>query len=67
MVCDPFACGTELTVADFYAHYCLGPAAGMARVAGVDLLSESPRLGELLSRMAVHPSIERVTQEAAKK
>ena len=63
MVCDPCACGTDLTVADFYAHYRLGPAAGMARV---DLLSESPKLGELLSRMAVHPSIERGTQKAVK-
>ena len=47
MVCDPYARGSELTIADFYAHYCLGPAAGMARVAGVDLLSDSPMLVEL--------------------
>ena len=67
MVCNPYACGTELTIADFYANYCLGPAAGMAKVAGVDLLTESPRLIELLSRMSAHPSIERVTQEKAKK
>jgi hypothetical protein len=39
----------------------------MAKVAGVDLLSDSPMLVELLSRTAAHPSIERVTQEAAKK
>ena len=66
MICDPYACGSELTIADFYAHYCLGPAAGMARVAGVDLLSDSPMLVELLGRTAAHPSIERVTQEAAR-
>ena len=65
--CDPYILGSEMNVADFYAHYCLGPAAGMAKVAGVDLLSDSPQLVALLGRLGEHPSIARVTEESARK
>ncbi len=66
-VCDPYILGGDMNIADFYAHYCLGPAAGMSKVAGVDLLSDSPQLVGLMERLASHPSIARTTAEAAKK
>ena len=66
-VCDPYILGSEMNLADFYAHYCIGPAAGMAQVAGVDLLADSPKLVGLMERLSEHPSIAQVTQEAAKK
>jgi len=65
--CDPYILGGEMNIADFYAHYCLGPAAGMSKVAGVDLLANSPDLVALLGRLGEHPSIARVSAEAAQK
>jgi len=64
----PFAAGNELTLADFYLYYCLGTASGLAQaVAGVDLLADDPAIQECLARLAAHPSIARVTAEAARK
>lgn len=62
-VCDPYIAGDALTIADFYAFYCLGPASGMAKVAGVDLLDGQDRLAAIVEKMASHPSIARVQAE----
>jgi glutathione S-transferase len=64
-VCGPYIAGDTFTIADLYAMYCLKPAAGMAKVAGVDLLADSPRLVALLDHLAERPSVARVTSEAA--
>lgn len=65
IVCDPYICGSEITVADFYAYYCLGLASQLAKIADVDLLGDSPKLVSLLERLGQHPSIAQVTAEAA--
>ena len=64
--CDPYAAGSEFTLADLYAYYSFG-LAGMlgSKVAGVDLLADYPQISELLGRLAERPSIARVTAEAA--
>lgn len=65
---SPYAAGSEITLADFYIFYCLGIASGLAKaVVGVDLLAEDPEIQKLLERLAEHPSIARVTAEAAPK
>ncbi len=66
-VCDPYILGSQLTIADFYAFYCLGLASRLAELAEVDLLGESPEIGALLGKLAEHPSIAQVTAEAAAK
>ena len=65
IVCDPYIRGSEITVADFYAYYCLGLASQLAKIADVDLLGDSPKLVSLLERLGQHPSIAQVTAEAA--
>jgi len=65
IVCDPYIRGSEITVADFYAYYCLGLASQLAKVADVDLLGDSPKLVSLLEQLGQHPSIAQVTAEAA--
>ncbi|MFV1849182.1 MAG: glutathione S-transferase family protein [Thalassospira sp.] len=64
-VCDPYACGSELSIADFYVFFCLGLATRLAEVAGVELMKDSPELVALLQRLSDHPSIAQVTAEAA--
>ncbi len=65
-VCDPYAAGSEFTIADLYAYYSLGLAGMLAKnVVGVELLAGHPALAELLGRLAERPSIARVAAEAA--
>lgn len=65
---SPYAMGETLTLADFYLYYCLGVAGGLAKgVCDVDLLAEDPDIQALLGSLAEHPSIARVTAEAAPK
>ncbi|MFK7896623.1 MAG: glutathione S-transferase family protein [Myxococcota bacterium] len=65
-VCDPYAVGSDFTVADLYTYYSFGLAGMLAsKVVGMDLLAEAPRIAELMGRLAERPSIARVTAEAA--
>ena len=65
LVCEPFAAGSELTLADFYAFYCFGLANAISqKMFDMNLLDGRPALGELMARLADHPSIAAV--EAAK-
>ena len=51
--CDPYAAGSEFTLADLYAYYSFGLAGMLAgKVAGVDLLADYPQISELLGRLA---------------
>ncbi|MDP6977990.1 MAG: glutathione S-transferase family protein [Myxococcota bacterium] len=66
LVCDPYAAGSDLTIADFYVFYSMGLASMLAKnVAGVDILADQPDLAALLGRLAEHPSIARVSAEQA--
>ena len=66
-VCSPYIAGDALTIADFYAFYCLGPARGMAKIAGVDLMDGQDKLAALVEKMSSHPSIARVQAEVNSK
>ena len=66
LVADPFAAGSEFTIADLYCHYCFGLANTLSQaVVGVNLLEDNPRMADLLKRLTERPSIARVTAEAA--
>ncbi len=66
LVCSPYAAGDSITLADFYAQYTFGAASLFAKqVLDLDLLADHPRVTELLARLAKHPSIARVSEEAA--
>lgn len=65
LVCDPYAAGSELTLADFYTFYCFGLANGISqKMFGMDLMEGRPKLADLMTKLAQHPSIAAV--EAAK-
>ena len=65
LVCDPYAAGSELTLADFYTFYCFGLANGISqKMFGMDLMEGRPGLAGLIAKLAEHPSIAAV--EAAK-
>jgi glutathione S-transferase len=65
-VCDPYAMGSEFTIADLYTYYSFGLAGMLAsKVVGMDLMAEVPRVAALMARLAERPSIARVTAEAA--
>lgn len=66
MVCNPYAAGAQLTLADFYTFYTFGLAGGIAKkMFGQDLLAEHPDIQALMGRLAAHPSIARVEKEKA--
>lgn len=63
-VCDPYAAGSEMTLADFYTFYSFGLASAISQqVLGEDLLAGEDRIAGLLARLAEHPSIARVEAE----
>ncbi len=65
MVCNPYAAGSELTLADFYAFYCLGLSGMIAQTMfNMDLLADYPETQALMGRLAELPCIAEV--EAAK-
>jgi glutathione S-transferase len=58
LVCAPFAAGSEMTLADFYAFYCFGLANAISqKMFDMNLLDGRPALSELMARLAEHPSI----------
>lgn len=66
--CDPYAAGSEFSVADLYCFYSMGLASMLAKnVVGVDLLADQADFAALLGRLAERPSIARVTAEQAVK
>jgi glutathione S-transferase len=63
---DPYAVGSELTLADFYTFYTFGLSSGVAKaIFNIDLLDGYPQIAGVMSRMAEHPSIARVEAEKA--
>lgn len=66
IVCDPYAAGSELTLADFYTFYCFGLANTISQsLFDTDLLADHANISELIGRLAEHPSIARVEAEKA--
>ena len=65
LVCEPYAAGSELTLADFYTFFSFGLANAISqKMFSLDLLDGRPALSELMARLAEQPSIAAV--EAAK-
>ena len=65
-VCDPWAAGSEMTLADFYTFYTFGLATGIAeKMFSQDLLADYPQVKELMGRLAEHPSIAKVEADKA--
>ncbi|MEM7079099.1 MAG: glutathione S-transferase [Pseudomonadota bacterium] len=63
-VCEPYAAGSEMTLADFYTFYSFGLASAISQqVLGENLLDGEDRIAGLLGRLAEHPSIARVEAE----
>jgi glutathione S-transferase len=60
-VCDPYATGSEFTLADLYTFYTFGLASQVVqKVLDQDLLAELPQVRELLGRLAEHDAIREV-------
>ncbi len=67
MVCEPYAAGAELTLADFYTFYCFGLANVISqKMFDQDLLSEHADIQALIGKLAEHPSIVQVEADKAK-
>jgi len=65
-VCDPYAAGQELTLADFYTFYTFGLANGIAqKMFGMDLLADQPKIAELMAKLAEQPAIAKVEADKA--
>ncbi len=66
IVCDPYAAGSELTLADFYAFYCFGLANAISqKMFELDILAGHDDIQALMARLAEHPSIARVEADKA--
>lgn len=60
-VCDPYAAGSEFTLADLYTFYTFGlSSAVVEKIYEEDLLAELPQVRELLGRLAEHDAIREV-------
>lgn len=65
-VCDPYAAGSEFTIADLYVFYAYGLAGMLSKkVVGVDLLEGQPKIAELIRQLGQRPSISKVTAEVS--
>ena len=65
-VCDPYAAGAELTLADFYTFYTFSLANGVSQTMfGMDLLADYPKIAALMERLAELPSIAQVEADKA--
>ncbi len=66
MVCNPYAAGDTLTLADFYTFYTFGLSSGVVQtIFDEDLLAGHDNIKTLLAHLAEHPSIARVEAEKA--
>lgn len=66
LVPDPWAAGSEMTLADFYTFYSFGLANAIAqKMFDMDIVAEIDGLPALMGRLAEHPSIARVEADKA--
>ncbi len=66
MVCDPYAAGAELTLADFYTFFSFGLASGIVKaIYNEDLLDGHGNIQALMAKLAEHPSIAQVEADKA--
>ncbi len=62
----PYACGEELTLADFYTFYTFGLANGISqKLFGMDLLADYPQIAGVMAKMAEHPSVAQTEADKA--
>ena len=65
-VCDPYAAGKEITLADFYTFYTFGLANTLSqKLFEKDLLADYSDIQALVNSLASHPSIAKVEEEKA--
>lgn len=65
-VCDPYAAGAELTLADYYTYFSFGLASAIVKtIYDEDLLAELPQVQALMGRLAGEDAIREV--EASQK
>ncbi len=65
-VCDPYAAGKEITLADFYTFYTFGLANTLSqKLFEKDLLVDHSDIQALVNSLASHPSIAKVEEEKA--
>ncbi len=66
LVCDPYAAGSELTLADFYMFYTFGLAGGIAQaIWDENLLEGHDNIAALLATLGELPSIAKVEADKA--
>ena len=66
LVCDPYAAGAELTLADFYMFYTFGLASGISQaIWDENLLDGHDNIQALLTRLAQEPAIAKVEADKA--
>lgn len=66
LVCDPYAAGAELTLADFYMFYTFGLASGISQaIWDENLLDGHDNIQALLARLAQEPAIAKVEADKA--
>ena len=64
--CEPYAAGSELTLADFYTFYTFGLATGVVQaIFNENLLEGHDNIAQLMERLAQHPSIAAVEADKA--
>ena len=65
-VCDPYAAGEEITLADYYPFYTFGLANTLSqKLFEKDLLADHSDIQALVNSLASHPSIAKVEEEKA--
>ena len=64
IACDPYAIGSEFTLADLYTNYTFGLASNIAqKIWGDDILADLPQVKELMGRLAERDSIKQVAAD----
>ncbi|MCZ6889437.1 MAG: glutathione S-transferase [Gammaproteobacteria bacterium] len=65
-VCDPFAMGSQFSLADIYTYHCLGLASRIVKkMFNRDLLEDLPEVAALMGRLAERDSIKQVAADQA--
>ncbi len=68
IVCDPYAAGSTLTLADYYLYFCYGLADVITqKMFNESIIAQNPDIAALMQKLAAHPSIARVEAEKAEK